>query len=412
MRLAIDPFRLRKNMEELAEFGWESTGGIWRESFGAADQAAKQWLIAKIEAARLHARQDAAGNVWGRLGPAGPAVLVGSHIDTVPAGGMFDGALGVVAALECLQTIREQKPALGHPLEMVAFSDEEGAFLSFLGSRAAVGALRREELAEAQNMQGVPLAQALAACGLNVAELLRARSTPHAIRAYLELHIEQGPRLEAAQIPIGIVRTIVGIAAYRITFQGEANHAGTTPLAVRKDALLGAAEFALQVDAWVRSHTLGVVTVGNMDVLPGAFNIVPGEVRLALEFREASSAQLASMEQAILQIGAEVAHQRNLGFRAQKLSWDEPVALSPAIIAVIRQEADALGLKFQLMDSGAGHDAQILAPQTEAGMIFIPSLQGKSHCPQENSRWEHIEQGAQLLLNCLLRLAGSESAKA
>jgi N-carbamoyl-L-amino-acid hydrolase len=401
----INPARLRKNIEELAVFGRQNTGGIRRESFSKADTAAKRWLMAKIESAGLSARKDEADNVWGRLGTGGPFVVVGSHIDTVPEGGMFDGALGVLAALESLQTIREQNLSLKLPLELVAFTDEEGAFSSFLGSRAVTGTLSSEELAEAKNMDGITLKQAMEATGLAIQNIEKAKRDVNDIEAYLELHIEQGPRLDVEKINIGIVRAIVGIVSYWITFLGEANHAGTTPMDFRRDALLGASDFCLQVRDWVRSGTAGVVTFGNMEVHPGAFNIVPGRVQVALEFRNSSSQQLEKMEASILETGRSIAKQNNLSFNAKRISWYAPVQLNQKMIETFQQEADTLDYSYQLMDSGAGHDAQILAQTTRTGMIFIPSIEGKSHCPEEKSKWSDIERGAQLLLNCILKLA-------
>lgn len=408
MQARINPFRLRKNINELSKFGRENNGGITRESFGEADRHARDWLIERIQEAGLRARTDEAGNVFGILGSEGPTVLTGSHLDTVPKGGMFDGALGVLAALECLQTIYEQGLRFKYPPEMVAFSDEEGAFHSFLGSRALTGSLKLEELTKAKNMRGVALRQALAESGLDIEKVSLARRDPRDIKAYLELHIEQGPQLESHRVPIGIVLSIVGIASYGITFVGESNHAGTTPLAMRKDAFLGAAEFSLSVHDRILSRSKGVVTVGNIRVSPGAFNIVPGEARLALEFRDSSSDRLKKMENEIMQMGHQIARQRNLTFMADRVSWNAPVLLSRQIQCILKEEADALGYPYRLMDSGAGHDAQILAQKTEVGMIFIPSIGGKSHCPEESSRWEDVDKGAQLLLNCLLRLANED----
>jgi N-carbamoyl-L-amino-acid hydrolase len=405
MEARITMARLKKNIEDLAGFGRTSAGGITRESFGDQDTKAKAWLIDKIEEAGLQARMDEAGNVWGRLGPAGPAVLAGSHLDTVPEGGMFDGALGILAALECLQTIQERGFPCKSSLEMVAFSEEEGAYLSFLGSRAITGSLPMKNLSETKNNNNFSLKQAMSFCGMSLERIERAKRDFNDIMAYMELHIEQGPTLESIQVPIGIVRAIVGIVCYWITFEGQASHAGTTPLAFRRDALLGAAEFCLRINDWARSRTTGVATVGIIDVSPGAFNIVPGKARLAIEFRDSSSEQLETMEKSILEIGRKIARERGLRFDAKRISWDEPIQLSGAIIDVIQAEADALGAEYRFVESGAGHDAQILAQKAKAGMIFIPSIGGRSHCAEEESRWSDIEIGAQLLLNCLLRLA-------
>ncbi|MBW2297403.1 MAG: Zn-dependent hydrolase [Deltaproteobacteria bacterium] len=404
MSVKINLARLKKNIEELAEFGALETGGICRESFSNTDLAAKRWLMEKIRNAGLMAVRDEAGNIWGRLGSKKRSVLIGSHIDTVPEGGVFDGALGVLAGLECLETIRENKLPCNHALEMVAFADEEGAFLNFLGSRSMLGSLDADEISAAKNMNGFPLAKAMADAGLNHRQIVSARRDPSGIKAYLELHIEQGPSLESAKIPIGIVGAIVGIVSYWVTFSGEANHAGTTPMTMRRDALSGATEFYRRINAWIRSNPGGVVTIGKMDVYPGAFNIVPGSVRLALEFRHSSATRLEKMESSFLEIGNTIAEEMGLVFTADRLSWDDPVSLSNDIIGTIRQETDSLGYAYRLMDSGAGHDAQILAQKIKAGMIFVPSVGGKSHCPEEKSNWCDIEKGVQLLLNSTLKL--------
>lgn len=401
----IDGARLSGNLERLACFGRSASGGIHRSAFSEADRQAKDWLTGKMLEAGLRCRRDAADNLWGRLDGQGPAVLAGSHLDVVPDGGMFDGAVGVLAALECLQAVREQALPHRRPLEAVAFCDEEGAYLSLMGSRAVAGDLSPAELATGRNMTGISLQDAMAAVGLDIANIDQARRDPGDLHAYLELHIEQGPRLEESNIPIGIVQSIVGIISCWVTFTGEANHAGTTPMARRRDALLGAAEFALQVTAWVRDHSNAVVTCGNLEAKPGAFNIVPGKVRLALEFRDTRPENLETINSKVLEIGQEIARTRQLTFELQRASSEAPVCLSRAVIETIRSEAEALGYTYQMMDSGAGHDAQILAPHVQAGMIFIPSRAGKSHCPEEFSSRQAVEQGAQLLLNSLLHLA-------
>lgn len=324
--------------------------------------------------------------------------------DTVPEGGAFDGALGVLAGLECLETINENELPCNHAVEMVAFADEEGAFLSFLGSRSILGSLEASEISAAKNIKGFPLAKAMTDAGLNHRQIASARRDPSGIHAYLELHIEQGPLLDSVNIPIGIVRAIVGIVSYWITFLGEANHAGTTPMNMRRDALSGAVEFHRRINAWIHSNPGGVVTIGKMDVNPGAFNIVPGSVRLALELRHSKVTELGKMESSFLDIGNAVAKEMDLVFSADRLSWDAPVSLNNDIIDTIRQEADALGYAYRLMDSGAGHDAQIMAQKINAGMIFVPSIGGKSHCPEEKSNWCDIEKGVQLLLNSTLKL--------
>ena len=404
MSVKINIARLKKNIKALAGIGALETGGIGRESFSTADLAARQWLMEKIKTAGFLAVNDEAGNIWGRLGNGKRSVIIGSHIDTVPGGGALDGALGVLAGLECLEVINENKLSCNQAVEMAAFADEEGAFLSFLGSRSMLGSLEEPEVLAAKNMKGVPLARAMADAGLNHRKIASARRNLEDIHGYLELHIEQGPLLASSNIPIGIVRAIVGIVSYWVTFLGEANHAGTTPMNMRRDALSGAVEFHRRINDWIQSNPGGVVTIGEMDVQPGAFNTVPGRVRLALEFRHSKPAALDKMDAAFLEIGNTVAKEMDLVFTAECLSWDAPVTLSTDIVDTIRQEADALDYAYRLMDSGAGHDAQIVAQKIKAGMIFVPSIAGKSHCPEEKSNWPDIEKGVQLLLNSTIRL--------
>lgn len=404
MPVKINIGRLKKNIEELSGIGALETGGISRECFSTADLAARRWLMEKVRTAGFLVVNDEAGNIWGRSDNKKRSVLIGSHIDTVPGGGTLDGALGVLAGLECLQTINENNLSGNQAVEMVAFADEEGAFLSFLGSRSMLGSLKAPEILAAKNMKGVSLTKAMADAGLNYRQIASARRNLNVIHGYLELHIEQGPLLASSNIPIGIVRAIVGIVSYWIRFLGEANHAGTTPMNMRRDALSGAMEFHRRINDWIQSNPGGVVTVGDMDVNPGAFNIVPGRVRIALEFRHSEAIALEKMESSFLDIGNGIAKEMGLVFKAERLSWDAPVSLSEDIANTIRQEVDALGYAYQIMDSGAGHDAQILAHKIKTGMIFVPSIGGKSHCPEEKSNWRDIEKGVQLLLNSTLRL--------
>ncbi|MEW5721736.1 MAG: Zn-dependent hydrolase [Thermodesulfobacteriota bacterium] len=408
MKVEINLARLRDDLETLSRFGRRAGGGVTRLPFSQADRRARDWLAGRMAEAGLKVRRDAAGNLWGRLDGDGPTVMAGSHLDTVPEGGMFDGALGVLGALECLRTIREKTLSHRRPLEMVAFVDEEGAFYSFLGSRACLGLADPEELAGAADLAGRPLAVAMAEAGLDLARLPEAQRDPADIGAYLELHIEQGPVLESEGASIGIVGSIVGIVNYWLTFTGQAAHAGTTPPALRRDALLGAAEFALKVEDLVQPHGRGVATVGDIKVAPGAFNIVPREARLAFEFRDASPGRLEEMEREFLELGHNIARRRDLNFLPRLISRDEPVQLSEEVGRMLQEEAEALGLAWRSLDSGAGHDAQVLARRTSVGLIFLPSLGGVSHCPEEYSRWPDVEKGTLLLLRGLLRLAGQE----
>lgn len=401
--------RLRKDLEELGEIGRTPEGGVWRSSFSEADMEARRWYFKRIEEADLHHWIDAAGNIYARVGGGSPAVIAGSHLDSVPNGGRFDGALGVMAAFECLRSIKEQGVRTKLPIEAVAFTDEEGRFGGFVGSFAVIGTLPYEEIQRRRDLRGMPLGDAMRNVGLDPAKIGDARREPKDIKAYIELHIEQGPILESLSIPIGVVQGIVAGSRTWITFRGRADHAGTTPMAMRKDALLGAAEFSLRAREMVltegSSATVG--TVGVLELKPGASNIVPESAFLTLDLRDTSWEILQRLLERIRVLAHEIAAKWGLEVTVERMRISEPAQMSPNIQAVIDEVARDLGHKTHWMNSGAGHDAQVMAKITEAGMIFVPSRQGRSHSPAEFTDWDQIENGANVLLNTLVRLANA-----
>jgi len=406
--LAIDPGRLRRDIEALAAIGRDPAGGISRPAWSPAHEEGRAWLLARLREAGLVARVDPAGNVIGRLGGAGPAVVTGSHIDTVPRGGPLDGAYGVLAGLECLRTIAAARPPLTRPLEVVAFTDEEGRFYGFFGSRAMTGSL---DLALARRLAdpgGLPLGEAMTRAGFALEAAPGARRDPGEVAAYVELHIEQGPWLEAEAIPIGIVEGIVGIRRFRLTFVGQPDHAGTTPMDRRHDAFLTAAEYATKSRALVVREGLGrsVTTIGVVEVRPGVANIVPERTALLQELRDPDPAVVDRLARRTLGLARRVARRRGLALEVELLMQAEPVAMAPRIQATIEAAAAERSLATRRLPSGAGHDAQILAGVTEAGMIFVPSQGGRSHRPDEWTDWPALARGADVLLGTLLRLAG------
>jgi beta-ureidopropionase / N-carbamoyl-L-amino-acid hydrolase len=399
--------RLRKDLEELGEIGQTPEGGVWRSSFSEADMAARRWYLKRLEETGLRHWIDAAGNIYARMGDGGPAVMAGSHLDSVPNGGRFDGALGVMAAFECLRSMKEQDVRPKLPIEAVAFTDEEGRFGGFVGSFAVVGNLPHEEIQRRRDLRGMPLADAMRHAGLDPTKVGNARREAKDIKAYIELHIEQGPILESLSIPIGVVQGIVAGSRTWITFRGRADHAGTTPMAMRKDALLGAAEFSLRARDMVLTEGSGttVGTVGVLDLKPGASNIVPESAFLTLDLRDISWDVLQRLLERVRVLAHEIAGKWGLEVTIERMRISEPAQMSPNIQATIDEVARDLGLKTHWMNSGAGHDAQVMAKITEAGMIFVPSRQGRSHSPAEFTDWDQIENGANVLLNTLLRLA-------
>ncbi len=400
--------RLRDDIEDLAQVGRDPKGGITRPSFSPADMEARSWLKGKMEAAGLAVRQDGAGNIFGRSGGDGPAVAVGSHIDTVINGGKFDGAAGVLAGLECIRRIREEKGETAKPLELIAFTDEEGNLVGdFLGSRAYAGLLDKEEIDKGMTSFGRTFRDILAGTQFSVEGILRADQERRPLDSFLELHIEQGIVLETEDVPIGIVERIAGKRYRWCSFVGRSDHGGTTPLELRHDAFLATADFALRGTQLVATQHYGsMITIGKVAVHPGSFSVVPGEVNFTLDIRSSSSSTLETLERELQALAKDIASTRGLAFYSRVVDRTEPVDLSDRIIGIMKEECQKLGYPFAVVTSGAGHDAQIVASLAEAGMIFIPCADGISHSPEEAINWEDLEKGANLLLQTLVRLAG------
>ncbi|HYA49041.1 MAG TPA: Zn-dependent hydrolase [Burkholderiales bacterium] len=407
MGITVDIERLKADLEALGRIGRDPTGGISRPSFSAADLEARAWLRARIEAAGLAYREDGAGNQFGRLEGRGRTVMAGSHIDTVLHGGMFDGATGVLAVLECLRRVREENLPLTRPLELVSFTDEEGNLVGdFLGSRAFLSLLERDALANNRTAFGLPLAEVLKGTGFSIESILEAGRLRPDIEAYLELHIEQGPVLEDEGLPIGIVERIAGKHYRQCSFIGRASHAGTTPLELRQDAFLGLADFAQRATQHVATKHYGsMVTIGKVALHPGAFSVVPGRADFTFEFRSPEAATLEALETELFGIADDVASTRGLGFASRVVDRTAPVGTAPRLVTLMEEECRDLGYPSMRVVSGAGHDAQILAAACDVGMIFIPSPDGASHSPEERVDWDDLEKGANLLLRALVRHA-------
>ena len=360
MHVQVNFPRLKQDLNELGAIGRTPEGGVSRPSWSPADLEARRWLTSRIAAAGLTARVDAAGNIFGHWQLGNPVVMVGSHIDSVPNGGMFDGALGVLAGLECLRRIKEEGIRLKHPLECAAFTDEEGAFGGFFGSLALTGALRVEDIPNLRDATGLRIVDAMAQHGMDGLKAPAARRNSEEIRAYVELHIEQGSILEARRIPIGVVDAIVGIHRFGITFRGRADHAGTTPMTDRRDALLGAADLILKARGLVLAEGTPAsrVTVGVIRVRPGVTNIVPAEAYLTLELREVSAVALRALAEKSRTLAAEVASSWGLDVSTETILEIDPVPLADEVKACIVSAAEDLGLRHLRLPAMAGHDAQ------------------------------------------------------
>ena len=404
--------RLRSRLQTLARFGGLPGGGVTRICWSPAYEQARAWLLGELKTAGLATWVDPAGNVFGAVGaeaiePGRPVVLTGSHIDSVPEGGMLDGALGVIAGLECLQSIREAGAQPRRPLAVAAWSDEEGRYGSLFGSRAFCGRLDAAAIPAMAAVDGDRLVDAMRRAGFDAQRAPEAAAPRGSVAAYVELHIEQGPRLEEAGIQIGVVEAIVGVRRARIVFHGQADHAGTTPMERRRDAFLAAADYALRArDLVVGSGGDRAVTnIGVVQVHPGASNIVPGRAELVHEMRAADAAVLTRLAGECDTLAQNVAGARGIRVEVRPISMTTPAPCAPRVQATIEAACAALGLTSQRLYSAAGHDAQNLAGVTDAGMIFIPSQGGKSHRVDEMSDWDAIERGANVLLQTLLDLA-------
>jgi N-carbamoyl-L-amino-acid hydrolase len=405
--LQINSDRFKRDFDALAEIGKTSDGGIHRPAFGEAHLAARRWFKEVIEEAELEFRMDGAGNSSAYLycgAKSSRPLLLGSHLDSVPNGGRFDGALGVLSALEVLRVVKGAGISLPVHLEAIDFTDEEGTLSGLLGSYALTGKLKGEDLLTPRGGRE-NLLQGIKRAGLTEKGLLTARRNPDTLAGYLELHIEQGPRLADAGVNIGIVTTIVGICSYQLTFTGRADHAGTTSMEARLDAAQGASAFTLAARKLVMDDYPGcVVNVGQMDFSPGAYNIVPEKVTAALEFRSPEEAQFQRLEQALLEEAQACADRFSLGLEIEFQGRNYPTPMSDVAQNAIRGACVSLGLSHVDLPSGAGHDAQSLADLCPTGMIFVPSVGGASHAAREFTEWEDCLNGANVLLQAVLEM--------
>jgi N-carbamoyl-L-amino-acid hydrolase len=400
----VDGPRLNRHLADLSRFGRNPQGGVSRVAYSPADIEGRAFALELMRGAGLESRIDAVGNIVGmRAGsqPGAPPIVFGSHIDSVPEGGNYDGDVGSLAAIEVAQVLDTRRYRNRHPLHVMIWCDEESGLT---GSRGFIGDLPEEEL-HRPGRDGVPLADKIRRIGGDPARLVEARHGPGSVTAYVELHIEQGGVLDEKGLQIGIVEGIVGIHHYDVTIRGFANHAGTTPMDRRRNAMLGAAELVLEVDRVVKSVPgRHVGTVGRLVAKPGAPNVIPGEVELTVELRDLSTEKIEALWNRIHTAAQQSARKYDTSLEYALQHTNRPALSDPKIRAVIGDAVQGLGLSSQLMPSGAGHDAQDLARICPMGMIFVPSVKGISHSPLEFTRPEDVTNGANVLLQTVLRL--------
>lgn len=400
-----------KWLRELDSFG-NTPDGVMRTAFSPEEKEARSYVINLMKSYDLEVRTDAVGNTIGRTRGyemEQPAVIIGSHLDSVPRGGRYDGVLGVLSGMEVVRYLWEKGLKSRFPLEVVIFSNEEGCRFScsLLGSSVMMGEYAKtcSELNQIVDQEGINLAQAISFLGGKPEELMTARRNPKEIKAYLELHIEQGAVLEQLSYAIGIVEGIAAPVRLKLEIWGQADHAGATPMRLRHDALLAAAEITLALEEIVVSTSpTGVGTVGQLNVLPGAVNVIPGYCSLTFDIRditcEARSRVLKQLKKAI----AAACERRGLKYQLEETFSVAPVILDRQIADLIENACAEEGVRGYRMNSGAAHDAMIMANHVPTGMIFVPSVGGVSHSPAEFTREEHIKAGVDVLRGVALRL--------
>jgi N-carbamoyl-L-amino-acid hydrolase len=407
--LAINLDRLQNLLAGINGFGFNrETGGFNRIGYSDADMAVREWFQTQMEDDGLTVTRDSVANLFGRYGPeTGPCIMAGSHLDTVPEGGAFDGSLGASVALECVRTMRDAGLKPETAIEVVATAEEEGRFGGMLGSQTIAGVVTHEWIDQARDADGTKLIDAMAAQGLTAHDAIEARRGSYDVRAFLELHIEQGPVLEATGQPIGIAHSVAGVRNLRVTLSGKANHSGTTPMNLRADAFAGLAHVGAAIPQIIASHggENTRVTIGKVDLRPNFIHTVPGEAEFVINIRDTDPAIVEAVKDATEREIANAATANNLAAKIVEQSRIAPVSLDPELRKVLHEEAERLGLDARSMPSGAGHDAQTMQSLCPSALIFIPSRDGVSHSPQEWSEWADIEKGANLMLAALIRLS-------
>ena len=407
---AINSARLNDHLNALGAIGRDEFG-MQRVAFSRQDVAGRDYVSDLMRGAGMSVRIDPAGNIIGRTegaDPTLPAIVLGSHTDTVPSGGAYDGALGVIGAIEVVEALRDAGHTPRHPIEVIVFTNEEGTSFHrwLLGSRAVAGLWEPEDFAAVAD-DGATLTDTLPNIGGNISRIERARRRPEEFACYFELHIEQGPTLHRGGFPIGVVTGITGRSVYHVDIVGEANHAGTTPMALRRDAMSAAAQIALAVRRIAgEMEVCRVGTVGSMDVHPNAGNVIPGRVQMGVEFRDERMESLAGAEVELRRTAEEVGHAEQVAITVTAQRNTPSVPISGNMQQLIAEASDMAGLEHVSLPSGAGHDAQAIAAITPVAMVFVPSVGGISHAPAEYSTPEDCANGAQVLLNALLLADG------
>ncbi|MGM1032200.1 MAG: Zn-dependent hydrolase [Bacillota bacterium] len=391
--------RIEKQINDLSEFTSTPGKGTTRLTYSKEDLLTRNYIKNKMMEYGLSVQEDGFGNVFGKLEGTlkdAPSVLIGSHFDSVPNGGAYDGPAGVIVALEVAALFAENQLTPKYPLEIVALIEEEGARFGggLLGSRGIVGTLSEESFKNLRDEEGTTTIEAMSKIGLDPS--LPKRRNPNSIKAFLELHIEQGPTLEEKNIPIGVVEAIVGLTQLEVTIEGKAGHAGTTPMDRRTDALVAAAQIISQLPSFAIEEGEGtVITTGRLHVFPNGANVIPDKVVFSVDIRSSKEEHINNVIKRMKEL-IESYHEQGVHTTAEQLLYMPPKVLSNEIKALLKDKSSDLEIPYCSINSGAGHDAMVFSDVTDVGMLFVPSKAGLSHCPEEWSDARHLANGVQI----------------
>lgn len=403
--------RIESHIDTLSTYTATPGKGTTRLTYSQEDLLARQYIKAKMEEYGLTVREDGLGNIFGKLEGSvkdAPSVLIGSHFDSVPNGGSYDGPAGVVAGLEVAALFAENQLTPKYPLEVIALIEEEGSRFGggLMGSRGMVGLLNEEDFKTLKDKDGISTVEAMEKIGLD--PFLPKKRDPKTLKAYLELHIEQGPILEEKNIPIGVVEAIVGLTQLEVTVKGQAGHAGTTPMNRRADALVIASKMIAQFPELAAAEGEGtVVTTGQLQVYPNGSNVIPDQTVFSVDIRSGKEENVQNVIQKVKEL-AESYNDSGIEITIEQPLYVQPKAMNKDIVRLLKEKSNELGFPSCSMNSGAGHDAMVFADFTNTGMLFIPSKKGLSHCPEEWSDSRHIAEAVQILFEAAKELTGAE----
>lgn len=404
--------RIINDIEYVSKITATPEYGCTRFSYSEEDKKVRNYLMNQMKDLGLTIKVDGVGNISAKYGKDNiykPSVMIGSHIDTVANGGRFDGLAGVITALEVIRVLKENNIELHNPIELIIFAEEEGSNfgITMVGSKVLSGVYGVDNLKNIKNDENVSAYELIKSFGFNVDNIPNEKLKKDEVKAMIELHVEQGGILESKDIPIGIVQNIVGMRTYKINFKGVSNHAGTTPMFLRQDPMVAAAEVITELKSVAKENALPstVATVGKIHCLPNATNVIPGEVEFYVDIRDVDPKGIEIVSNTMISKIKEVEYRYKVKGEIDLIGESDCVNLSSKVIETIEETAKENKYSYYKMNSGAVHDSAMLTDITNVGMIFVPSINGLSHCPEEDTNFEDIKLGCDLLLNTVIKLA-------